>query len=175
MKEIEIKTERLTLRPLNISDLEAFYEYAADEENTKYMVYFPHHSIEETKAFLERVSAEWEKEHPDFYEFSIVLDGVQIGTATIYLEEGECSGELAWMLNKKYWHHGYATEAATAVKEYAVSELHLKELYAHCDCRNTSSARVMERLGMERECEQERVYSDERGTAGEYKYSLHLE
>lgn len=174
MEKVRIKTERLFLRPLGTEDLEAFHEYASDAENTKYMIYFPHRSRKQTKEFLETVEAEWEKEAPSFYEFSILSDGVQIGTVSVYLEEGEEGGELAWMLHKDYWHCGYALEAAEAIKEFAFSTLHLTKLYAHCDCRNLASARLMERLGMTRECEQERMYSDERGAAREYRYSLQL-
>lgn len=174
MEKVRIKTERLFLRPLGTEDLEAFYEYASDAENTKYMIYFPHRSRKQTKEFLETVEAEWEKEAPSFYEFSILLDSVQIGTVSIYPEEGEECGELAWMLHKNYWHRGYALEAAEAVKEFAFSALHVTKLYAHCDCRNLASARLMERLGMTRECEQERIYSDGRGAAREYRYSLRL-
>lgn len=172
MEKIQLKTERLLLRPLGTEDLEAFYEYASDAENTSYMIYFPHRDRGQTREFLEAVDAEWEKESPSFYEFSILLDGVQIGTASVYPEGGEGCGELAWMLHKAYWHHGYATEAAAAVRNFAFASLGLKRLCAHCDSRNLASARVMERLGMVRECEQERVYSDERGAAREYRYSI---
>lgn len=172
MEKVQIKTERLLLRPLGTKDLEAFYAYASDVENTRYMIYFPHRDREQTREFLTAVEAEWEKESPSFYEFSILADGVQIGTASVYPEGGEGCGELAWMLHKAYWHRGYATEAAEAVRDFAFASLGLKKLYAHCDSRNLASARVMERLGMVRECEQERVYSDERGAAREYRYFL---
>ena len=38
---IELKTNRLTLRPLNIGDLDAVHTYASDIENTKYMINLP--------------------------------------------------------------------------------------------------------------------------------------
>lgn len=172
MRKTILRTKRLILRPLGTEDLDAFYEYAGDSENTKYMVYYPHHSKEQTKVFLERVEAEWQKENPEFYEFAVLHDGEHVGTATLYLEGDEGCGELAWMLHKKYWHKGYATEASEAVKEFAKSTLHLRRLTACCDCRNKASAAVMERLGMTFVGERERVYSDERGSAREYYYEL---
>lgn len=36
----EIKTDRLILRPLDISDLATVHTYASDEENTTYMLCF---------------------------------------------------------------------------------------------------------------------------------------
>ena len=66
LMHMELRTERLLLRPLNVLDLWTVYEYASDIENTKYMIYFPHKSIEETRHFLECISAEWQKEETSF-------------------------------------------------------------------------------------------------------------
>lgn len=57
----EIKTDRLILRPLDISDLATVHTYASDEENTKYMFWLPNDTIEETKQFLSDVTNEWKK------------------------------------------------------------------------------------------------------------------
>lgn len=42
------------------------------------MVRLPNETIEETKAFLEAVDAEWQKDRPFFYEFAILLGNVHI-------------------------------------------------------------------------------------------------
>ena len=54
----EIKTERLVLRPLDISDSETVHMYASDKENTTYMCYLPNNTMEETKNFLNNVTRE---------------------------------------------------------------------------------------------------------------------
>ncbi len=36
---IELKTERLILRPLNIKDLNTVHVYASDIENTRFMIH----------------------------------------------------------------------------------------------------------------------------------------
>ncbi|MCH5194772.1 MAG: GNAT family N-acetyltransferase [Oscillospiraceae bacterium] len=170
---IEIKTERLTLRPMNISDLEIVHEYASDKENTKYLRFGPNESVEETTIFLSSVTKEWEKDQPDFYEFAIVLDGKQIGAVCIYLDEKQECGEFGWILNKKYWGSGYAAEAALALKDYVVGELKVKKLIAHCDARNTASARVMEKIGLKLESDDGiRVYFKRNETARELMYAL---
>ena len=43
--------------------------------------------------------------------------------------------------------HGYATEAATAVLEWAYDALDLSSVQAETDTRNLASARVLEKLG----------------------------
>ncbi|MDD4125180.1 MAG: GNAT family N-acetyltransferase [Eubacteriales bacterium] len=171
---IELKTERLLLRPLNVSDLQTVNEYATDAENTKYMIYLPNKSIEETYKFLDRVSAEWQKEEPSFYEFAILYNSVHIGAVSVYLNEDKSEGELGWILNKSYWGNGFATESAYAVKEFAIYQLKVKTIMAHCDSRNLSSAHVMERIGLSFESKGERQYFDKRGLAGELKYSYSI-
>lgn len=169
-----IKTERLLLRPLNLSDLESIHEYASDKENTIYMYHLPR-EINETSEFLYSVTKEWEKETPSFYEFAIELDGIQIGSVSVYLSDNCDSGDLGWILNKKYWHKGYATEAAMALKDFALNILQVKRLVANCDYRNIASSRVMEKIGLKLENDNGiRVYPQKNETARELTYSLNV-
>lgn len=171
---IELHTERLLLRPLNVSDLITVHEYSTDTENTKYMIHLPNKSVEETHNFLVCVSAEWQKKEPSFYEFAIIYDSLHIGAVSVYLNEDKTEGELGWILNKKYWGKGFATEAALAVKTFAVHQLKVKNLVAHCDNRNNTSAHVMEKIGLIFDSQGERRYFDERGVAGDLKYSCNV-
>lgn len=147
---MEINTERLVLKPLGTEYLQTTFPYASDLENTRYMVNLPNETIEETKNFLSNAEKEWQKPDPDYYEFAVLLDGVHIGGVCLYLNEKRDTGELGWILDKKYWKRGYATEAAEAVAGFASGKLGLRHLIAHCDSENTGSSRVMERLGMTR-------------------------
>jgi len=171
---IELRTERLLLRPLSVSDLHTVHEYASDPDTTKYMIHLPNSNLEETYSFLAHVSAEWQKEEPSFYEFAIIYDSMHIGAVCVYLSEDRTEGEMGWVLNKKYCGKGFATEAALAVKSFAAERLKVKKLVARCDSRNLNSARVMEKIGLSFESKCERQYSDERGLACELKYSCTL-
>ncbi len=55
---------------------------------------------------------------------------------------------LFWVLDPAYQGHGFATEAATALIEYAFGELHLKQIIATTEYTNQRSQAVMHRLGM---------------------------
>lgn len=145
---IELKTERLLLRPLDISDLENVHIYASDVENTKYMMHLPNETLRDTLHFLTMATIEWKKDKPNYYEFAITLKGKLIGGISVYLNEQLNEGELGWILNKKYWGQGYATEAAFAIKDFAVNELKVINLVAHCDFRNTPSYKVMKKIGL---------------------------
>jgi len=146
MKQLEIKTERLVLKPLGTKYIDTVNEYALDMENTKYMCFLPNKDAEETKAFLQRVDAEWQKEHPSFYEFAIFCNDTHIGAVSVSYEEGK--GELGWILNKKYWGNGFAYEAAKAVMEFSFRQDGINHFIAHCDAENSASFKTMEKLGM---------------------------
>lgn len=169
----EIKTERLLLRPLSINDLNTVHEYASDIDNFRFMLRLPNETIEETAEFLTDVTKEWAKSPPEFYEFAIVLNGVQIVAVSIYLDDNKEEGELGWVLNKKYQKMGYAYEAARAVKDFALNNLRLKKLIAKCDYRNVSSYRLMERIGLKLESDNDtRFYPKRNEVQKELTYSL---
>lgn len=169
----EIKTDRLLMRPLCIDDLETVYVYAADEENTTYMFWLPNHKVEETVQFLIQVTNEWKKEEPSFYEFAIVLDGLQIGAISIYLDDTRKIGELGWIINKRYWKKGIATEAALAIKDFAIHTLKVRKLTANCDYRNIASYSLMNKIGLRLEDDKKvRTYTKNNETVKELTYSL---
>lgn len=48
----ELKTERLLLRPMRLTDLEDVHEYASDKDNARYMFFLPNDTVTDTEAFL---------------------------------------------------------------------------------------------------------------------------
>jgi RimJ/RimL family protein N-acetyltransferase len=56
--------------------------------------------------------------------------------------------ELGYDFRSDYWHQGYATEAAVAVRNYGFRELHLPKIVSLIRVGNDSSRRVAERVGM---------------------------
>ena len=145
---IELQTKRLILRPLQLDDLEALYEYTGDSEGIKYMLFLPHESLQEAKKFLQDAVAEWAKENPSYFEFGMELDGKLIGTMSAYREDDGREIEFGWVIHRDYRGQGFVTEAALAVKAFAIENLKPVRLTAHCDKRNLASARVMERIGL---------------------------
>lgn len=165
---MELKTERLVLRPLGTQDLATCNAYAMDAQNCAYMLYLPNRSSDETLAFLRGCEESWRQNPIRTFEFAITLDGKHIGAASLFEEEG--SMEIGWILTRAYQGKGYALEAARALMTFAAEVLDCGRITAHCDTRNVKSYRLMEKLGMRRTGEWERAYPDERGMAREYEY-----
>src|SRR3972149_6461108 len=58
--------------------------------------------------------------------------------------------EIGWRLHHDYWGKGYAFEAATKVLTYAFETLKLQEVVAFTTVTNIRSRKLMEKLGMQR-------------------------
>lgn len=56
--------------------------------------------------------------------------------------------EIGWRLAAEYWGHGYATEGAKATLDFAFQWLETDEIVAMTTVENRRSRRVMEKLGM---------------------------
>ena len=79
---VVLRTDRLHLRPFETEDLAAVWEYAGDQD-IRYMIFFPHESMEETARFIEAARLEVRKEKPQYYEFAMILKGRLIGAVTL--------------------------------------------------------------------------------------------
>lgn len=65
-----------------------------------------------------------------------------------FAEAGErAQVELGWMLAREHWGHGYATEAALALRDWAIAERGLRRLISLIRPGNEASVRVAERIG----------------------------
>jgi ribosomal-protein-alanine N-acetyltransferase len=61
------------------------------------------------------------------------------------------SASMGYCFDDEAWGHGYATEAARALLQWAFDTLEVNRVHAETDTRNTASARVLEKLGFVRE------------------------
>ena len=145
---MQITTPRLTLRPADLSMLASTHAYAGDLENTRFMMFLPYATVEETAEMLRGAEAEWQKDQPERYEFAIFLEDAHIGGITLYMQEDRTVAELGWVLHKAHWRRGYVTEAALAVMDFARS-IGVTRIFACCDSENVASYKAMEKLGMQ--------------------------
>ncbi len=167
---IEIRTGRLTLRPVRIGDEKEIHEYAGDKEITM-MFWLPNDTFEETADFVRNNADEWNAEDQLDFEFVILLDGRIIGGCDVDLSHSEdhSYATLGWIINKAHRGRGYASEAASALLDFAFENLNIEKVYAQCDINNPASFGVMCKIGMT--CVNDtgtRTYPKTGITSGEY-------
>lgn len=145
MHNIQIKTERLLLRPLTVSDAEDVFEWVSDERVARYMVYPTYTDIEQVKEWLAFASQDTGTYNLGFERLS---DGKLIGSGDIgpYRE----NGGWGFGYNFRYdcWGMGYATEAVKAMMTY-VHEHFGATRFASSHCEpNLASGNVMKKCGL---------------------------
>ena len=144
-----IVTERLLLRPLEMTDAEAIYEYSRKPEVSRFLIFETHRSIEDTYTFL-RKALQWREEGTNLV-FGITLrdSGKLIGACGLHhYEQDHKSMELGYVLDLPYWNQGFMTEAVTAVIANTFASTNLHRICAHHYPGNDASGRVMEKAGM---------------------------
>jgi RimJ/RimL family protein N-acetyltransferase len=146
--ERELRTERLLLRGWRESDLTPFAALNADPE---VMRYFPAPmSRAESDALAARASASLRERGWGLW--AVDRDGGFLGFTGLAVPRFEAhfapAVEIGWRFARSAWGSGYATEAATAVLQFAFDELGLAEVVSFTAAENRRSRAVMERIGM---------------------------
>lgn len=150
MNAIKLETKRLYLREMTRDDFAALCRILKDPE----VMYAYEHAFsdEEVWQWLERQLGRYEEYGHLFGLWAVVLKetGEMIGQCGITMQEyhGGQVPEIGYLLQRAYWHQGYATEAALACKAYGFGQLKMKELYSIIRDNNAASQRVAQRNGM---------------------------
>ncbi len=147
-----LTTSRLLLRHWRDSDLAPF---AAMNADPLVMKHFPAPlSRIESDAVAARLRQNLQEK--EFGIWALEVSGIGEFAGFVGLSSPSFSApftpcvEIAWRLCRDYWGHGYATEAAQAVLDYGFNTLNLAEIVSFTVTANQRSRRVMERLGMVR-------------------------
>lgn len=146
-----LRTDRLILRPPTLDDAEGlFHAYASDPEVTRFLRWTPKASAEEVRDFLvtavtnsgQGIELHWVLETREGHS--------PIGMITAWYSE-EHGAEVGFVLSRKEWGRGYMSEAAAAVVDWLLEQPSVFRVWAYCDCENAASARVLEKVGLEKE------------------------
>lgn len=136
-----LESERLILRPLRPTDIEAIAVWLGDYDVAKMLARAPHpYSEEDAEAFIAR---EPDEEH--VFGIERKEDGVFLGTIGINPATGH---EMGYWLGKPFWGFGYATEAAGRMLAYAFDTLGAPSVHAGFFADNPASGNVLAKLGL---------------------------
>jgi RimJ/RimL family protein N-acetyltransferase len=157
-----LKTERLTLRGWQPSDLDGFTDLNAHPD---FMTYFgngqPITRVESHRVMCQIVG-HWVLRGYGLWVVEETETGKFVGRVGLLQPEGWPSLEVGWGIHPNFWGKGYATEAARASAQWAFTHLECDSLISIIDPRNDPSKAVAIRLGesldrtefvKDRECE----------------------
>jgi RimJ/RimL family protein N-acetyltransferase len=144
---ITLETERLTLRMLRESDLDAYAEMLADPEVMRYIG--PGQTLSRPLAWrnLAMILGHWQLRGYGLWAAEERASGELIGRVGCWQPEGWPGFEVGWLLRRASWGKGYATEGARAALDFAFTRLGRPEVISLIRPDNAPSIRVAERIG----------------------------
>ena len=148
MQDVILTTDRLILRKMTKADFSALCEHLQDAE----VMYAYEHAFSDTEVW-EGIDKQFQRyEKDDFGVWAVILkeNGKLIGQCGLSVQPCEDREllEIGYIFQKKYWHKGYATEAAIACREYAFDKLNADEVFSLIRDTNIASQNVALRNGM---------------------------
>jgi RimJ/RimL family protein N-acetyltransferase len=160
--ELRLYTERLCLRVPASEDAEDLYDLFTDAEVMKGLGKEPVSSVEEVRAMIEEgMIGGWRTDGlGPFILETVATDRQVVGQAGLMIFDtrdwttstwtkagSHAQPELGWALTRTHWGHGYATEAAAAIRDWAYERPKIERLVSLISPDNVRSQRVAERLG----------------------------
>jgi RimJ/RimL family protein N-acetyltransferase len=144
-----IETKRLLLRDLSRDDLPAYETMYADPEVTRFLGGTPL-DAEGVRIWLDGRLASNADGSSAIRTILEKATGIFVGRCGLlaWNIEGRREIEIGYALAHPHWGKGYATEAATAIRDDAVHRLGHRRLISLIQIGNERSIRVAERLGM---------------------------
>ncbi|MEI2692846.1 MAG: GNAT family N-acetyltransferase [Anaerolineae bacterium] len=144
-----IRTERLVLRPFDLSDAADVRRLASDRAVASTTLNIPH-------PYPNGAAEQWIGNHVGRYENREIMtlavtlraSGELAGCISLRLNDLHSRAELGYWMGVPYWNQGYCSEAARALVGYGFEQLGLNRIYAHHLTRNPASGRVMQKAGM---------------------------
>lgn len=144
-----IETQRLYLRELKMDDQNELSKVLSDPES---MQYYSHpFNQEEVKNWIKWNEENYQQFNHGLWAVVLKEGDTFIGDCGITMQniDGVRLPEIGFHIIKDYWNKGYATEAASACKEYAFNVLGYSEIFSYTTLRNIPSQKVAEKIGME--------------------------
>ncbi|MEV6316809.1 GNAT family protein [Streptomyces sp. NPDC051776] len=146
------QTDRLSLRRFRPEDAPALAAYRSDPEVARYQSWASPVPVEAADALV-RSYAAGDPAEPGWFQYAVELKahGALVGDVAVCLHENRMQAEIGFTIAPDRQGRGYATEAVGAMLRELFDERGLHRVSAECDARNTASARLLERMGFQRE------------------------
>ena len=145
-----LETERLMLREYTADDADALFAILSDPET---MRHYP-------RPFDRQMTENWISKNLERYKtlgfglWAVVLKetGELIGDCGLTLQciDSELLPEIGYHIRKTHWRHGYAKEAASAVRDWAFRHTQYDVLCSYMKYTNAASCATARSVGMKR-------------------------
>lgn len=155
---MEINSERLLIREIEISDALAIFNYRSDAQTNQYQGWIPE-KLEEVHYFIEHKIAKEFNQLDTWFQMALVLKESDelIGDLGLHFLEYE-TVELGVTINRSHHGKGYASEALKVLIDYLLYEHGKRKIKASIDPRNLASIAMIEKLGFKKEAHYKKCF-----------------
>ncbi len=149
-----LETERLLLRPLDMSDATDLFELNKNPNVHKYLWQKPEVTIDESIKVIEYVQRQYKENNIGRFATILKETGEFIGWTGIkfvndHVENGNTNFyDYGYRLDEKFWNKGYATEATEFWLDYGFKQMKIEIMNAYTHSENGASNRVLSKCGM---------------------------
>jgi ribosomal-protein-alanine N-acetyltransferase len=147
-----LQTARLRLRPFTDADTDALFTLHSNAHVLRYWDGPAWSDRARAESFIDACERMAEDGSGARLAIDLVSNNEFMGWISLTRWQPEYrSAAMGYCLDNAAWGRGYATEAGSALLQWAFDMLDLNRVQAETDTRNVASARVLEKLGFVRE------------------------
>jgi RimJ/RimL family protein N-acetyltransferase len=143
-------TPRLSIEPLNLSDLDAFVSYRQDADIARFQSWDTTYSAEQAVELIESQAGVLLPKQGQWLQLAVheQISGELVGDLALHsLIENQSVFEIGFTIASQHQGKGFAREAASRLMIFLFSEVGAQKIVANTDRRNVSSIRLLLDLG----------------------------
>jgi RimJ/RimL family protein N-acetyltransferase len=150
---IIIETERLILRPFELSDDEALFAMDSNPNVHLFLGNKPLTKIGQVHEYIQSIQNQYIQNGIGRFIAETKDTKEVIGWIGLkFITEPENNHvnfhDIGYRLREEFWGKGYAFEGAQAWRDYAFYKMKIQKLYATAHVENIGSNRILQKLGM---------------------------
>lgn len=147
-----LSTQRLSIRPLALSDLEAFVSYRQDPDVARYQSWETSFSHEQGKALIQSQDGIELPAPGEWLQLAVheLSTGQLVGDVALHQLAAPREFEIGFTLATAHQGKGYAFESTSRLLEFLINEIWATKVIATPDSRNAKSISLLSKLGFTR-------------------------
>src|SRR6476660_2502855 len=156
-----LKTERLILRQLVISDEQEILTLRSDSEINKYLDRQISNTIDDARNFINKVNENINKSDSLYWAITFNSNNILVGTICLFgFSDENYKCEIGYELLTNFQKQGIMKEAVERVIDYAFNTIKVKKIEAFLHRDNQSSIKLLEKFSFRNSNEPDKTNPD---------------
>lgn len=151
LSQLRVETDRLFIRPVIQSDLQAFYDMHTVDEVNIYLPYSTWVTWDDAEQWFAKVQNRRELKESEQYVLERKQDSKVVGSCIVFnFIETEQSVEFGYVLNRQAWGLGYMQEAIIGLMASLKKHAEVHQMRAQVELNNQASLSLLNKLGFKK-------------------------